>query len=306
MSAKAALLCVAMLAPGLLYADAWGLRGTNSMDAANNAGHIVWAPSSHGKSRFSYLLPAAGIREAIEFQDTTGLYYLSHVTEQPVTGNVTAAPVGWIDVSEGTTQISANWFLSPTLSLGLGARHRENTTEPVLHGAMILAPSATELTTLSLDALGDTRLQFDRASLHINERSETLLYAAVSDDDGQSLSLSYGRRVWDAFAGIDFAWAAGIERDKGFGRVQIERDLKRMRSAFHVTLTEHASLELGLSLEIALGAHPRYGDWTGRIASGMRRDTALDRPSLRTYRRDYMATLWRQEVTIEMLKQGQN
>jgi hypothetical protein len=306
MFAKAGFLCAAILAPSLLYADALGLRRGNTLDATNHTGHIVWAPTAHGKARFSYLLPEAGIREAIEFQDTTSLYYLSRVAEQPIIGQVTAAPVARVDMSKDTTQVSANWFISPTVSLGLGAIRHDSTTEPVLHGAMILAPSATELTTLSLDVLGDTQLQFDRASLHINERSETLLYAAVSDDDGQSLSLSYGRRVWDAFAGIDFAWAAGIERDKGFGRVQIERDLKRMRSAFHVTLTEHASLELGLSLEIALGAHPRYGDWTGRIASGTRRDTALDRPSLRTYRRDYMATLWRQEVTIEMLKQGQN
>ena len=307
MFARAALFCLTTLLPVAVCAEPLGLNGKEDLFVVEKGtGNIVWNPTSYGKARFSYLLPEAGVREAIEFSDTTSLYYLSPATEMPITGKVSRAPQGRFEITDDATQISANWFVTPTLSFGIGALQLGNTAEPILSGTLLLAPSSTELTTLSIDTIGETRMEFDRVSLHINESSETLLYAALGDDSGPSVSLSYGRRFWDAFMDVDIAWAAGFEQDKGFASVQLERDMKKMQGALRFTFTENASLEVGLSLELALGEHPRYGEWTGQVASWIRHKSALDRPSLRKYRRDYMAKRWKQDVTVESLRQIQD
>lgn len=303
MFARAALFSLTTLLPVAVCAEPLGLNGKEDLFVVEKgAGNIVWTPTSYGKARFSYLLPQAGVREAIEFSDTTSLYYLSHVSEMPIEGKVSRTPQGRFEIRDAATQISANWFVTPALSFGIGALKLGDTTEPMLTGTLLLAPSSTELTTLSIDTIGETRIEFDRVSLHINESSETLLYAALGDDSGASVSLSYGRRFWDALMGVDIAWAAGFEQDKGFASVQFERDISRMRGALRVTFTENKSLKVGLSLEIALGENTRYGEWTGQVASWTRQETALDRPSLRKYRRDYMAKRWKQDVTIETLR----
>lgn len=302
MFAKSTLLCLALLMPGVAYSDPLNLsREKNIFDETEEAGHIVWSPSSRGKVRFSYLLPKAGIDEAIEFKDTTSLFYLSRVTEQPIVGQVSSAPVGIVDIADETTRISAIWFVAPNLSLGVGAIRQGKKTNSILSGSLVVSPSSSGLTTLSVDALGETRLMFDRARLHINESSETLFYAALNDDSGSSLSLSYGRRFWDAFMGADIAWAAGFDEGRGFTSLQLERDFKETRGVLRFTLGEKAILEVGIGLEITLNRHNVVGDWTGRVMTGARRDTALDRPSLNTYRRDHMAERWRHEMTIERL-----
>lgn len=306
MSAKAALLSLVMLMPGVLHAEPLSKMGTEAfLDTDTETGHIVWSPSADGKTRFSYLLPETGIREAVKFEDTSSLYYLSQVKEAPITGRVTTAPLGLIELSKDEIRVSTDWFVTPTLSFGFGALREDRTTKPILNLKWILAPSTTALTTVSIDAIAQTRIHFDRARLHINENSETLFYAALSDDEGVSLSVSYGRRFWDTFLGADLAWAAGFEQDREFAGVQVERDFGRIEGALRVTLKEHGTLEVGVGFQIALGKHHRLGDWTSRVVSGAQSETVLDRPSLSKYRRDYMAKRWRQEVTIGRLRQVQ-
>lgn len=305
MSVKLALLSLATLIPGLLCAQQLEISTEDVFVEANEVGHVYWRPTSGGKSRFVYLLPQDGIREAIEYYDTTSLFYLSQVSERPIEGQVYTAPNGTLELAQDAKRIAASWFVTPTISLGLGATQKEDATNLFLHGAIILAPSSTQLTTLAVDVFGENRLQFDRATLHINETSESLLYAAVSDYGGQAFSLSYGQRFWDVFSGVDVAWAAGVDRDKQFASLQFEKGFESMRGALDVTLRPNEALKVGLSMQIGLGAHFRYGDWSGRFTSTAKQETALEIPSLYKLRRDYMATLWRRDVSVEALRHAQ-
>lgn len=301
MSARAALLCAALALPSDIAAEQPHKVVGHAL-RMGEGGVVGWQPVAGDMGRFELALPRDGVRDAVTYEDTSSLFYLGRVHETPITWRPLTGPSVSVELWDDRKEIGLTWSAAEVLSLGLGlSEDGDGVSAGYVRGAFILAPDKTRLTVASLRLGAASALSIERTSLSLDEHSEGLLHASLSDGDSGTPSASYGRRHWGVWPGVDVAWAAGFDRSEPFASLQFETGAERLRSALRATWTEGAGLELGLTLSLDVRAGG-YGRVKASAASLSQSRTALAATSLYTQRRAYLSTLWRQDVTVDALR----
>lgn len=301
MSARAALLLAALALPSNIAAEQPHQMVGPALQLDED-GVTRWQPLASGMRRFELALPQAGVRDAVNYEDTNSLFYLGRVYEAPITWRPSDRPGVSAELWGDRREIGLTWSASEVLSLGVGVSEgSDGASAGYVRGAYILSPETTRLTVASLRLGAASALSLERTSLSLDEHSEGLLFASLSNDASGTLSASYGRRHWGVWPGVDVAWAAGFDRAEPFASLQFEAGAERLRSALRATWREGAGFELGVSLTLEVTAGG-YGGVTASATSLSQSRTALAATSLYTQRRAYLPTLWRQDVTVDALR----
>ena len=268
--------------------------------AADDAGNLVWTPHAGGLSRFSAILPISGVREALTYQDTSSLYYLTEFSEAGL------MPYAWGGVSynlslvPNDSEFMVAWHLSPSIIGEVGVVDDAGHYQPAVKLHALFPAETGQLSGLDLSYDTSFEIGWQRAKLHLEEKAETLYYAAWGENNSVWMSLSYGVRYWDAIGDYNIAWSAGLVESNPYAGVRVEQNFDALDGYVGLMFQDSISprVEFGVTLSFHTDA---FGVWTlaGRSNSGK---TALDNRSLGGVRRQALPVLWRRDVTLQRLQ----
>ena len=296
------MMALVIMLPGLSLAEQANEETRSRSLQRGGDGSVTWTPTPSGRQRFQYVLPQAAIREALRYHDTASLFYLSRSTEMPIRAVPSRMPNFSVAAAKNGRSARAEWAISHQHWVGLGVSESPNGADWTLTLKANVRPDLAGVTTLSAELGALNIYTIEHSKLGINENSETLFHGSVSDEDKGRLSLSYGQRFWDVISGLDVAWAAGVDQEDPFAAVQLERRINRATGALRLTQKSNASLSVGVGITWAFGGGHR-GRWEGGVTHFENTRSALDVRSMGELRRGYLSTLWKQEVTVEALRE---
>ena len=170
-----------------------GVNGDPEIHALS--GPIVWRPVSDQLTRFTLTLPTFGIGEAIKYQDTTSLYYLSDVEDKGL--SLVKDVNGAFDfyLKPGLSVYQYRHPITPSISLSPGTKLYEDEHIPILTGEYRLVTGDLSLQRNYLEVSSSfVSLTIDRTELSPSDNLEQIWSASF----GSNLTrMSYGLRWFD-------------------------------------------------------------------------------------------------------------
>jgi len=293
-------LCCALPLPS--FADGASLTSDRVQPDGN--GNAIWTPISGNLNRFSVLLPAMGISEALRYNDTSSLYYLSEISEHELTARPSAVPSFNFTLAPGYTEASALWTLNTSLELGVGVTAVDSKTTPELHVRAMFPKGSMQYSALDLNISKESQISWQATTLLLDENTESLRFAELVDDADPSFSLSYGERYWEIWPDVDFAWSTGILENDPYANIQFEKSWDEVRGLFRLTAQEGKSVEFRLGIEISTSLG-KFGTFNTKGLSRNSGSTVLENRSLRTLRRAYLSSQWNRDVNLFTIKRTQ-
>lgn len=156
---------------------------------------VVWKPSLHGLTRFTLTLPHQGIHEALIYQDTASLFYLSSVVDNGIALAKHDNPSLEILLKAETSSFHYRQDFTPALSLSVGTRFERNETLPLLGGKFRWVAGRNSLQQNSI-LLSDTDLHLFSSYAKLSPDEQTEEIWSLSLGLGQE-RVSYGYRWFD-------------------------------------------------------------------------------------------------------------
>jgi hypothetical protein len=264
-------------------------------------GNITWQPTAAGLNKYKIVLPRAGISQAIKYQDTSELFYLSDVLESSFVNS--SSPKHRVDLSltPAVSSVKIHWPISDLFSAKIQLNYDD---EPKLSysisGNMITSATPYRFNSVSLSLGDQNELMVNGSILNIGETSEKFYAASISDSYSSKYSASYGQRNWNALGDFNTAWAIGRADGVGFASFQFERDINQNLGFVRLTTKSGISPRLDLGMHYNLGG-AKNSNWRVLVSSNEGGYSALDGPSLGAHRRVNLSKLWRPIVTIDAL-----
>ena len=256
---------------------------------------VIFKPVSDRLSRYSLSLPRHGVSEAIQYQDTASLYYLSHVDDAGLA--LEQNEVGALNLYM-TPKLSRLYYrhpLSPSLSFNLGAKLVEDEIIPsvgselrYVTGHQGLLKSVVNITNAGFDSF------FSHTKLNARENLERIWAFSLSTNKSR---LAYGIRWFDFIRGDDLLVEFGLnDKDPVYG-LQLERNLNA--ATFYAgVLTRVTSNKVeafwGMKFEFSNHTHIRLESDHSLISGSTQ--------SLRNLRRGTLPALWRSQVNIKTVE----
>ena len=264
-------------------------------------GNITWQPTADGLNKYKIVLPRAGISQAIKYQDTSELFYLSEVLENSFVNS--SSPKHWVDLSltPALSSVKLHWPISDIFSAKIQLNYGDGAKLSYsISGSMITSATPYRYNNVGLSLGDQNELTVNGSILNIGETSEQFYAASISDIHSSRYSASYGQRNWNALGDLNTAWAIGRADGVGFASFQLERDINQSLGFVRLTTKSGTSPQLDLGMRYNLGG-AKNSNWRVLVSSNEDGYSALDGPSLGAHRRVNLSNLWRPIVTIDAL-----
>jgi hypothetical protein len=264
-------------------------------------GNITWQPTAGGLNKYKIVLPHAGISQAIKYQDTSELFYLSEILEGPFVNS--SSPKHWVDLllTPALSSVKLNWPISDIFSAKIQLNYGDGAKLSYsISGSMITSATPYRYNNVSLSLGDQNELTVNGSILNIGETSEQFYTASISDTYNSRYSASYGQRNWNAFSDFNTAWAIGRAEGIGFASIQLERDINQSLGFVRLTTKSGTSPQLDLGMRYNLSG-AKNSNWRVLVSSNEDGYSALDGPSLGAHRRVNLSNLWRPIMTIDAL-----
>ena len=252
---------------------------------------IVWRPISDQLSRFTLTLPSYGVHDAIKYQDTTSLYYLSNVEDS---GLSLAKDI------DGTFDFYLNPELSvyqyhhpitPAISLSAGAKFDGDEHMPILAGEYRSIRGDLTFQKHYLE-ISDSfvNLMMERTELNPNENLEEIWSISLSPNHTR---VSYGWRWFEVIGKENLlAEISFFDEDLVFGW-QIERVFDTT-TGFLGSLTNTVSRET----EAFWGIRYDFARGSEILVESDHRLLTNSAQSLAVLRGSALPDLWRSNVSL--------
>jgi len=264
-------------------------------------GNITWQPTAGGLNKYKIVLPRAGISQAIKYQDTSELFYLSEVLENSFVNS--SSPTNWVDFSltPALSSVKLHWPISDIFSAKIQLNYGDGAKFSYsISGSMITSATPYRYNNVGLSLGDQNELTVNGSILNIGESSEQFYAASISDTYSSGYSASYGQRNWNAFGDFNTAWAIGRADGVGFASFQLERGINQNLGFVRLTTKSGTSPQLDLGMRYNLGGATN-SNWSVLVSSNEDGYSALNGPSLGAHRRVNLSNLWRSIVTIDAL-----
>lgn len=252
---------------------------------------IIWKPISNGLSGFTLTLPKYGVNEALEYQDTASLFYLTSVDNTGL--SLVKDKKGEFEFSF-QPKLSAFQYsraVTPVFSFGIGAEFNAGDNRPFLAGEFRsvtgrrgLQQRIVQLSKASLDLL------FTSTELSANENAEKILSLSLNSSQGR---LGFGRRWFEVIHEANLLAEIGlIDEGIGFG-LQVERTFN-FSTAYIGSFTNAVSKET----ETFWGIKYEFGHGSQLKLESNRNLVSSYAQSLGSTRRSALPGLWRDNISI--------
>ena len=255
---------------------------------------IVWKPISNKLSRFTLSLPDYGVQEAVRYQDTASLFYLSHVRDNGL--SLVQEQTGTFEFIL-TPELSVTTYLHPlsrTLSLGLGAQFEDDKNMPIIVSEyrsvadhLSFQRHYLEISKSSLEVL------MAHTELSIDERLENTWSLSLSSEQTRA---SFGRRWFEVIGKNSLLAEIGLTNEDIVFGWQLEHRFN-LTTGFFGSLINPASKEtaafVGLRHNFENGSKVKIKSGSDLLSNSAQ--------SLRRLRRDALPKSWK-----SYLKLGKN
>ena len=108
--------CVFVALPAALGATQHDVQAATTNEepslSLKKNGDVTWTPSVRGISKYTFNLPQYGVAEAIRFEDTASLFYLSDIKEREFSVIEDLGPFIDITLSPQNNSIALRWPVS--------------------------------------------------------------------------------------------------------------------------------------------------------------------------------------------------
>lgn len=242
MCARFWIICAGAIATSAAYAEApvrLYLENISLGTEVRTDDAILWRPVVDGISRYQLRLPESSVEDAIKFEDTSALFYMSQKNDPGLqlvrqhTGNVN------ITITPDHTITTYTHSLTPALSYYVGAQVETENIRQLFGASWRTITGYTQLDQLNAGFDRNVvNFSWTRSELSSDEHSERLY--SISSDAG-NLQASYGKRWFDLFRRTDVLAEIGIDE---------------------------ASLVIGTQLEHNLGSAVGFVGAVGNLSSG--------------------------------------
>ena len=295
--------CVLVALPAALGATQHDVQAAKSDEepslSLKKNGDLTWTPSVRGISKYTFNLPQYGVAEAIRFEDTASLFYLSDIKEREFTVIEDLGPFIDITLSPQSNSIELRWPVSRRAFSGIKVTDRDGLNAYVT-GNIITSTTAHSIHQLGVELGEEIEIEVTGTKLNLGESSEQFYQVTASSLDDQRYSVSYGQRYWQAVGDLDAAWVIGSDADDLFAVFQLEKNFGSTSALLRLS-TEYNSppkFEIGLQINFDGGV---LGDWRIVASDSANRNDAINEQSLSKHRYLALAPKWTDTITPRSL-----
>lgn len=295
--------CVFVALPAALGATQHDVQAATTNEepslSLKKNGDVTWTPSVRGISKYTFNLPQYGVVEAIRFEDTASLFYLSDIKEREFSVIEDLGPFIDITLSPQNNSIALRWPVSRRAFSGIKITDSDGLNASVT-GSVIASATAHSIHQLGLELGEEIDLEVSGAKLGLGETSEQFYLITASSLAAQEYSISYGQRYWQAIGDLDAAWAVGSNAGDLFAVFQLEKNFGT-GSTFLRLSTEYNSspkFEIGLQINFNGGV---LGDWRIVTSNSAIRNAAINEQSLGKHRYLALPPKWTDTITPRSL-----
>ena len=295
--------CVLVALPAALGATQHDVQAAKSDEepslSLKKNGDLTWTPSVRGISKYTFNLPQYGVAEAIRFEDTASLFYLSDIKEREFTVIEDLGPFIDITLSPQSNSIELRWPVSRRAFSGIKVTDRDGLNAYVT-GNIITSTTAHSIHQLGVELGEEIEIEVTGTKLNLGESSEQFYQVTASSLDDQRYSVSYGQRYWQAVGDLDAAWVIGSDADDLFAVFQLEKNFGSTSALLRLS-TEYNSppkFEIGLQINFDGGV---LGDWRIVASNSANRNDAINEQSLGKHRYLALAPKWTDTITPRSL-----
>ena len=295
--------CVLVALPAALGATQHDVQAAKSDEepslSLKKNGDLTWTPSVRGISKYTFNLPQYGVAEAIRFEDTASLFYLSDIKEREFTVIEDLGPFIDITLSPQSNSIELRWPVSRRAFSGIKVTDRDGLNAYVT-GNVITSTTAHSIHQLGVELGEEIEIEVTGTKLNLGESSEQFYQVTASSLDDQRYSVSYGQRYWQAVGDLDAAWVIGSDADDLFAVFQLEKNFGSTSALLRLS-TEYNSppkFEIGLQINFDGGV---LGDWRIVASNSANRNDAINEQSLGKHRYLALAPKWTDTITPRSL-----
>ena len=252
---------------------------------------IIWTPVSNRLSRHTLTLPRHGIREAIQYSDTSPLFYLSRVSDGGL--SISNDERGTFDfhLTPNQSRFQYLYPLSEALAFSAGLHVEEDDVIPQIAGELRsitghngLQQGSLYLSNSSLD------LFMARTELKASETYETIWTLSLNSKTSR---VAYGWRWFDVTHDGSLLAEFGLSDADPVLGLQLERSVRDGIGYVGVlinTASKKAEAFIGIKYDFASNTRVLMESGQALLSSSAQ--------SLGTLRRDALPKLWRSRINI--------
>ena len=295
MFARIWIVCAGTLMASTVYADMPSAKlflGNTSLPKEVGTGEaIIWRPTVDGLTRYQFRLPRSGVRDALKYQDSSALFYMSKTSDLGL--QLVREQTGEIHFSVAPEHSSAKYTRSLTheLSYHLGVEFSSETARLSLGASWRNVTGHTQLDQTTATRTGNVvNVSWTRTKLSSADHLERLY--SVSSEAGD-FKARFGTRWFDFFQSADMLAEVGVDGDAFVIGAQIEREIGSSAVFFGAgSNLSSGNTDFSLGVEYHFGKHTKVGatTQTGLISREVQ--------SLKSLRRAALPSHWRNSVDI--------
>ena len=217
MFARIWIVCAGILLASTVYADIPSaklfLGNTSPPKEVGTGEAIIWRPAVDGLTRYQLRLPRSGVRDALKYQDSSALFYMSQTSDLGL--QLVRDPAGEIRVSVAPEHSSAKYTRSLTdqFSYHLGVEVSSGTARPSLGASWRNVTGHTQLDQTTATLTGSrVDVTWTRTELSSADHLERLY--SVSSHAGD-FKARFATRWFDFFQSTDMLAEVGVEYQLG-------------------------------------------------------------------------------------------
>mgnify|MGYP005990735893 CR=1 FL=1 len=263
-------------------------------------GDVSWTPSVKGVSKYTFHLPQYGVAEALRFDDTAALFYLSDIQEHKLTVIEDLGPFIDLILTPKSNSLELHWPVSQLAFAGIKITDRDGLSAS-LTGSMITSSTTHSIHQLGLELGEEIDIEVSSTKLNLGETSEQFYLVTASSLDEQKYSMSYGQRYWQAIGDLDAAWAIGSSAGDPFAMFQLEKNLGTGSAFLRLSTASNSSPEFKIGLDINFDAGV-LGDWHIAASNSAIRNAASNDQSLGKHRHLALPPKWADAITPRNLR----
>ncbi len=186
-------------------------------------GNVIWRPSVGIFTRFEFDIPRGGIGQAVKYQDTSSLFYLSQQRDLGL--GFATKNSNRILLSTDPEKIRLNYFykIQPEIYFKIGISVQGQKISPMFGVDYLRIKNnlSVENYSLNLQEQG-TQLGYTRTTLDSLDKYETLMFVEA-DTALASISAGIGRRWFDLIGRQDLVLSTDFQNGSVSMSVQIEK-----------------------------------------------------------------------------------
>ena len=291
------IVCAGTLLASTVYADIPSaklfLGNTSAPKEVGSGEAIIWRPAVDGLTRYQLRLPRSGVRDALKYQDSSALFYMSQTSDLGL--QLVRDQIGEINVSlvpeHSRARYTHTQSLTHQLSFHLGVEVDSETAGPALGVSWRNVTNHIQLDQTTAALTGNrVNVSWTRTKLSSADHLERLYSVSSHAGDFQA---SFGTRWFDFFQSTDMLAEVGFDDDAFVIGAQLERGIGSAAVFLGaVSNLSSGTTDFSLGVEYQLGKHATVGatTQTGLISHAVH--------SLKSLRRAALPSHWRKSVDL--------